>query len=105
MPILKELFDKYNIDYSNIKRRKPIYILNNEKLKYYTIENHKKYINDIIIISRKNNKKIYASIEYFDVEQILQLKININTWNIYRWGGYMISEKDVINLIYEKLTK
>jgi hypothetical protein len=105
MPTVKELFDKYNIDYSNIKRYKPLYKLNNGRMKDYTIENHKRYINTIIIITRRHNNKKYAPIEYFDIEQILQIKININTWNIYRWGGYMITEYDVINIIYEKLTK
>lgn len=100
MPTVKELFDKYDIDYSNIKKYMPILTLSDNNLQYYTIENDCRYLNKIII----NCRDKCAPIEYFDIEQILELNINMKTWNVYRWGGYKITEEEIINLIYEKIS-
>lgn len=137
-PTVRELFIKYNIDYTKIKKRAPLIVIN-DSLKDYTIECYSSDLY-IIVINKKNrtccfileDKKFicetcdkcycyrcynykkyfcrdcdkhydFAFLENYDLEQILQLRININTWNRYRWGGYKITDKDVINLIYEKL--
>ena len=101
LPTLEELFYKYNIDYKNIKKLAPIKRIKN--IKNYIIECDNNDLTKIIVVNNKYYR--YSYIEFYDVNELLKLKVNINTWNIYRWGGYKIKEEDVINLIYEKLNK
>ena len=142
-PTIKDLFIKYDIDYSKIKKYKPLIKIKDKYINDYSIECHGDDCNILVISSKTkfyclnadnyficdkcnycycykcynvcNNRKYYceecdnhysvAFIENYDINQLLQLKIKINTWNKYRWGGYKITEKDVINVIYDKLLK
>jgi len=91
----------------------------NKKSKFYCIDINNYICNNCcscycyLCYNCNNCRKYYCEecdnhynlnfIENYDINQILELRVRINTWNKYKWGGFKIAEKDVINLIYEKI--
>jgi len=125
-PTLQQLFKKYECHYMiNDKKPKPINILVDDELKYYSIESRGDAIGNVIINnkpiteieiyeepnilefgpSHNNNDMIRwdGDMECYPIEQLLQLKVNLSSWNNYRWCEKEYEERDIVKIIFERL--
>jgi len=41
--------------------------------------------------------------ECYPIEQLLQLKVNLSSWNNYRWCEKEYEERDIVKIIFERL--
>jgi len=103
---LKQLFIKYNFDFTKIKYEPTVFISGN--LTKYSIEsrgdgfgiviiNHTNYIDDW-----NTEEDILGSFEQYPLEQLLELKVFIETWNKFTWGKVW-NEFNIIKDIYNLL--
>lgn len=106
---LSNLFNKYNYDISLIKY-KPLFDLNNHHLNHYSIEFRGDGFGIIIIDYNKFDEEddmnnFIGSFEAYPIEKLLQLKVNILSWNKYRWNEENFNEKDIVKDLYNILLK
>jgi len=112
-PTLHQLLKKYECYYTiNDKKPKPIKILADDELKYYSIEFRGDAIGNVIINNKLITKfeindndmiKWDGDMECYPIEQLLQLKVNLSSWNNYRWCEKEYAERDIVKLIFERL--
>lgn len=99
---LQEYFMKYNLDYTKIKH-KHTKILSTDST-VYTIESKG---NTMCPVVTKNSVCVTGSLELFPLFQLLQIKVNVASWNNreHRWIKKEWTEEEIINFIFKLLKK
>jgi hypothetical protein len=99
---LQEYFMKYNLDYTKIKHKHKKILSTDSSV--YSLENRGNTMGVVII---QDNVGIIGSFTMYPLFQLLQVKVNISTWNNHcnHWMKKEWSEEKIINNIFNELKK
>ena len=93
---LQKLFNKYFIDISVISYNH--YRLLDGDLTNYFIASRGDGMGIVVINIKETNS--FASLKVFPITQLLQLKVDIASWNEYSWGKKKMNEEDIVLNIF-----
>jgi len=108
---LKQLLEKYNYDIGLINYE-PNDIITDDpnKLKYYSIDYRGTKFGEIIVdyshpYNPDNDTNAWVgTICCCPIERLLNLTVNISTWNEYSWDDNTFNEKTIADKLYKILT-
>ena len=93
---LQELFNKYYINTDIINYREFNQLTGD--LSNYFIASRGDGMG--IVVINKNEINCFASFTVYPIEQLLQLKVDVSSWNKYRWSEKELNEEEVVLNIF-----
>lgn len=98
----KELIIKYNVSTLNLKEYSPSgSILPN--IESFIIKNFGDGMGNVVI-DENSVELIGSSFSNYSFEQLLELRVDTNSWNEYSWDSkHIFTECDVVNILVDEL--